>query len=176
MRVANGKPIVLKELLRRFTEYALHESSSDLDVDQKCEDYVKVANIIALYFFCLGFAESRKVENRIWAYETMPTLGSVAASHVFPYSIPRVLRWKFGTPSEFDFGYIFGPKFVYHEMIVSANEAEQGYFMSTQTDEIFGVRFLRVDNPLHPRHFFGDSGEFMEFYNQLQPHKDNAQL
>ncbi|KAH6760568.1 hypothetical protein C2S52_008948 [Perilla frutescens var. hirtella] len=36
-------------------------------------------------------------------------------------------------------------------MMVSANEAEQDYYMSIQRGEIFGVHFLIVENPMHPR-------------------------
>ncbi|KAH6758941.1 hypothetical protein C2S51_019176 [Perilla frutescens var. frutescens] len=88
---------------------------------------------------------------QIWAYETIPTLGREAAHYAYPNSIPRMLAWKFSTSSELDFGFIFGPEFSYLEMMVSANEAEQDYYMSIQRGEIFGVRFLIVENPMHPR-------------------------
>ncbi|KAH6755665.1 hypothetical protein C2S53_010529 [Perilla frutescens var. hirtella] len=166
-RVANGDSIVLRDLMRKFTECNIYEDSSNLPQDdsEEHDDYLKVANIIVLYFFFLGFADSRKVENwvwilvddlsawnrfpwgaylyralihyvsivpmtrlealpsyhlygpmwalQIWAYETIPTLGRVAAHYAYPNSIPRMLAWKFGTSPELDFGFIFGPEVQY---------------------------------------------------------------
>ncbi|KAH6797612.1 hypothetical protein C2S52_022166 [Perilla frutescens var. hirtella] len=138
-----------------------------VDDNEKCDDYLKISlgaytyGALIHYVGITSMMTSEVMPEyhlycpmralQVWAYETIPALGEAATNRSFQNNIPYVLSWKFGVPSSIDFESIFGQEFLYREMMVSAHEAEQEYWISTHRGEIFGVCFLIMENPLHPR-------------------------
>lgn len=58
MRFTNGILIRVSELLKKFTEAVVDHTYH--------EDYLKVANILALYLFVLGFEDRKKIDQWVW--------------------------------------------------------------------------------------------------------------
>lgn len=58
MRFTNGVPIRVNELLKKFTDAVVDHAYQ--------EDYLKVANILVLHLFVLGFEERKKIDQWVW--------------------------------------------------------------------------------------------------------------
>ncbi|KAH6787710.1 hypothetical protein C2S52_007262 [Perilla frutescens var. hirtella] len=153
---SNEKPRIM-DLLKRF---------NDGVVDANHDDYLKVANILVLYYFALGYDDHRVMESFAWVlvdnldeWNRFPW--GNAAVKINLNALPRLARWLMCTPKIDDFhGFLDEEHECQETLALEDDEDERDYWISTQGSNPLGVRFpapfnlkksLTGEGPSRPR-------------------------